>query len=485
MEITPNIKLFSKEFNSKKYNRLCMWTEISADLETPITAYLKLIKKNENNFLLESVEGGSSRGRYSIIGLESDKIIKCKELDKNNLNKLKNEINSLKTCTFGNLPSMVSSYVGYMGYDFIRFYESLPKNNKDSINIPYAVFMRTSLVAVFDNLKNTISIVKIVNKPKNIINKKKINDLYEKNKKKINRVISLLEKPLRNKKKANNKKKKIEKISCNMSKNQYYKVIDKLKKYINNGDIIQAVPSLRFEKKFKENPFSLYRSLRKLNPSPFLFILNFQNFSLVGSSPEILVRLKDNNITVRPIAGTRKRGKDENEDKKLAKDLLSDPKEIAEHLMLLDLGRNDVGRVSLKDSVKVTEKMIIENYSHVMHIVSNVTGKLNKKYHPLDVLAAGFPAGTVSGAPKIRAMEIINEVENISRSFYAGGVGYFAHDGSLDTCITLRTGLIKNKTLFVQSGGGIVADSNKLSEYNEIINKAKAVLNASEDAINF
>ena len=462
-----------------------MWTEISADLETPITAYLKLIKKNENNFLLESVEGGSSRGRYSIIGLESDKIIKCKELDKNNLNKLKNEINSLKTCTFGNLPSMVSSYVGYMGYDFIRFYESLPKNNKDSINIPYAVFMRTSLVAVFDNLKNTISIVKIVNKPKNIINKKKINELYEKNKKKINRVISLLEKPLRNKKKANNKKKKIEKISCNMSKNQYYKVIDKLKKYINNGDIIQAVPSLRFEKKFKENPFSLYRSLRKLNPSPFLFILNFQNFSLVGSSPEILVRLKDNNITVRPIAGTRKRGKDENEDKRLAKDLLSDPKEIAEHLMLLDLGRNDVGRVSLKDSVKVTEKMIIENYSHVMHIVSNVTGKLNKKYHPLDVLAAGFPAGTVSGAPKIRAMEIINEVENISRSFYAGGVGYFAHDGSLDTCITLRTGLIKNKTLFVQSGGGIVADSNKLSEYNEIINKAKAVLNASEDAINF
>jgi len=240
-----------------------------------------------------------------------------------------------------------------------------------------------------------------------------------------------------------------------------------------------------FKKRFKESPISLYRSLRKLNPSPFLFILNFQGFSIVGSSPEILVRLKDNNITIRPIAGTRKRGKNDIEDKKLADDLLSDPKEIAEHLMLLDLGRNDVGRVSLKNSVKVTEKMIIENYSHVMHIVSNVTGKLNKKYHPLDVLAAGFPAGTVTGAPKIRAMEIINEVENISRSFYAGGVGYFAHDGSLDTCITLRTGLIKNNVLFVQSGGGIVADSNKLNEYDEIINKAKAVLNASEDAINF
>ena len=229
----------------------------------------------------------------------------------------------------------------------------------------------------------------------------------------------------------------------------------------------------------------MYRSLRKINPSPFLFILNFQGFSIVGSSPEILVRLKEDNITIRPIAGTRKRGKNDIEDKKLADDLLSDPKEIAEHLMLLDLGRNDVGRVSLKNSVKVTEKMIIENYSHVMHIVSNVTGKLNKKYRPLDVLAAGFPAGTVTGAPKIRAMEIINEVENISRSFYAGGIGYFAHDGSLDTCITLRTGLIKNNILFVQSGGGIVADSNKLNEYNEIINKAKAILNASEDAINF
>ena len=270
-----------------------------------------------------------------------------------------------------------------------------------------------------------------------------------------------------------------------MTKKQYYNVVDKLKKYINDGDIIQAVPSLRFKKRFKESPFSLYRSLRKLNPSPFLFILNFQGFSIVGSSPEILVRLKENNITIRPIAGTRKRGKNDIEDKKLADDLLSDPKEIAEHLMLLDLGRNDVGRVSLKNSVKVTEKMIKENYSHVMHIVSNVTGKLNKKYHPLDVLAAGFPAGTVTGAPKIRAMEIINEVENISRSFYAGGVGYFAHDGSLDTCITLRTGLIKNNMLFVQSGGGIVADSNKLNEYDEIINKAKAILNASEDAINF
>ena len=484
MEITPNIKIFSKKVKSKKYNRFCIWAEISADLETPITAYLKLIKKNQNNFLLESVEGGSRRGRYSIIGIESDKILKCTELNKNTLSNLKKEISSLKTCTFGNLPSMVSSYVGYMGYDFIKFYEKIPKTNKDNINIPHALFMRTSLVAVFDNLRNTISIVNTISKPKKKINKNLINNLYNNSKKKIINIINLLKKSLKTikKKKKSNKK---ETVSCNMTKKQYYNVVDKLKKYINDGDVIQAVPSLRFKKRFKESPFSLYRSLRRLNPSPFLFILNFQGFSIVGSSPEILVRLKENNITIRPIAGTRKRGKNDIEDKKLADDLLSDPKEIAEHLMLLDLGRNDVGRVSLKNSVKVTEKMIIENYSHVMHIVSNVTGKLNKKYHPLDVLAAGFPAGTVTGAPKIRAMEIINEVENISRSFYAGGVGYFAHDGSLDTCITLRTGLIKNNMLFVQSGGGIVADSNKLNEYDEIINKAKAILNASEDAINF
>tara|TARA_Y100000590_G_scaffold219599_1_gene248686 strand:+ start:808 stop:2265 length:1458 start_codon:yes stop_codon:yes gene_type:complete len=485
LEIKPNIKNFSKKILSKKYNRFCIWGEITADLETPITAYLKLIKKNSNNFLLESVEGGSSRGRYSIIGIEADKILKCVATNKENLNNLKKEISNLKTCTFGNLPSMVSSYVGYMGYDFIRFYEDLPHENKDSLNIPKALFMRTSLVAVFDNLRNTICIVNTINKPTKKLNKKLIKNLYNESKKKITNIINNLTKPLKIKKNSFKKVKKKEKISCNMSKKQYYNVVSNIKKYINEGDVIQVVPSLRFEKKFKQKPFSLYRSLRKLNPSPFLFILNFKNFSLVGSSPEILVRLKEDKITIRPIAGTRKRGRDEREDKKLAKDLLSDPKEIAEHLMLLDLGRNDVGRVSVKNSVKVTEKMIIENYSHVMHIVSNVVGKLNKKYHPLDVLAAGFPAGTVTGAPKIRAMEIINEVENISRSFYAGGVGYFAHDGSLDTCITLRTGMIKNNTLFVQSGGGVVSDSNHLNEYNEIINKAKAVLNASEDAENF
>ena len=337
MEIKPDIKTFYKKFQSKKYNRFCLWVEISADLETPITAYLKLIKKNSNNFLLESVEGGTSRGRYSIIGVESDKLLKCTELNKKTLSYLKKEISSLKTFTFGNLPPMVSSYVGYMGYDFIRFYEKLPKEKKDIINIPYALFMRTSLVAVFDNLRNTISIVNTITKTKTKINKDLINKLYKESKKRIIDIINNLTKPLKIKKSIVKKVSKKEKISCSMTRNQYYNVVSFIKKYINEGDVIQVVPSLRFKKKFTQKPFSLYRSLRKLNPSPFLFILNFQNFSLVGSSPEILVRLKEDNITIRPIAGTRKRGKNELEDKKLAKDLLSDPKEIAEHLMLLDL----------------------------------------------------------------------------------------------------------------------------------------------------
>ena len=486
MNIRPDKNTFYKKFQSTKYKRFCLSLEVSADLDTPITAYIKLIKnKNKNNFLLESVEGGTRRGRYSIIGIESDKIISYKKLGKNTVKELKKEINSLKTYTDNSIPSMVSSLVGYMGYDFIRLFENLPRENKDNIKIPYAVFMRPTTLAIFDNLKNTITIEIIVIRPKEKIDKKKIFKIYENTTKKILNINNRLVNPIIEKRGVKKKINKKEKIECNMKKKQYVEIVKKIKKYIFSGDIIQAVPSLRFKRKFLQSPFSLYRALRNLNPSPFLFILNFKDFSIVGSSPEILVRLKENQITIRPIAGTRKRGKNETEDRKITQDLLHDPKEIAEHLMLLDLGRNDVGKVSLKGSIKVTEKMIVENYSHVMHIVSNVIGKLNKKYHPLDVLASGFPAGTVTGAPKIRAMEIINEVENISRSFYAGAIGYFAHDGSLDTCITLRTGLIKDKILYIQSGGGIVADSNPKYEWDEIINKSKAILNAADDAINY
>ena len=275
------------------------------------------------------------------------------------------------------------------------------------------------------------------------------------------------------------------KVKSNISKRRFIKIVLKAKKYIKRGDVFQVVLSQRFECKLTKAPLEIYKKLRIKNPSPFMFFFNFDDFQIIGSSPEILVRLRKNKITIRPIAGTRPRGSNAKKDKFYKKQLLSDKKELAEHLMLLDLGRNDVGKVSKINTVKVTEKFRIEKYSHVMHIVSNVEGDFDKKQSMLDTMLAGFPAGTVTGAPKIRAMEIINEVENTSRSFYAGGVGYFAHDGSLDTCITLRTGLIKNKMLYVQSGGGIVADSKKLNEYNEIINKAKAVLNASDDAINF
>ena len=487
MNIKPNLKTFCQKYNSTKFNRFCLSMEVSADLETPITAYLKLIKeKTKNSFILESVEGGSRRGRYSIIGIEIDKLISCNKLTKDSIKILKDEINNLKTY-LGNkqLPAMVSSLVGYMGYDMVRLFEKLPKQKEDNINIPYAIFMRPVTVAIFDNLKNTITLATIVLRKNQRSNTEEISKIYKKAEKKLFSIKKKLINPIQLKTKKKKKNIIKEKVNSNISKAEYIKTVKKIKKYITSGDVIQLVPSIRFNRKFFQSPFALYRSLRKLNPSPFLFILNFNNFSIVGSSPEILIRLKENQITLRPIAGTRKRGKNENEDKRLSQDLLNDPKEIAEHLMLLDLGRNDVGKVSLKGSVKVTEKMIIENYSHVMHIVSNVIGKLNKKYHPLDVLASGFPAGTVTGAPKIRAMEIINEVENFSRSFYAGAVGYFAHDGSLDTCITLRTGLVKKNILYVQSGGGIVADSNPKFEWDEIINKSKAVLNAADDATNF
>ena len=271
------------------------------------------------------------------------------------------------------------------------------------------------------------------------------------------------------------------KPKSNTTKSQYFTMVKKAKKYIRDGDIFQVVPSQRFSIPFTKPPFNLYRSLRRLNPSPFLFFMNFGNFSIVGSSPEILVRLKDNQVTIRPIAGTRKRGSNKSEDRKLSEELLKDPKEISEHLMLLDLGRNDIGRVSKIGTVKVTHQMVVEYYSHVMHIVSNVVGQLKTKLKALDALIGGFPAGTVSGAPKIRAMEIIEELENSQRGVYAGAIGYFSCNGEMDTCIALRTAVIKNKTMYVQAGGGIVADSDPKKEYEETRNKAKALLFAAEE----
>jgi anthranilate synthase component 1 len=373
---------------------------------------------------------------------------------------------------------MVAGLIGYMGYDMIRLMEKLPNKNRDSIGLPDSYFMRPRIMIVFDSVKGELHITTPLWQDHGFTDAKEA----------YNAAIKLIEGI------AEDLKKPVQPATCNLqpatqpaftsntTRTEYHAMVERSKEYIKAGDIFQVVPSQRFSAAFNLPHFSLYRSLRHLNPSPFLFFLNFGNFSLVGSSPEILVRLRDNMVTIRPIAGTRKRGANIEEDKALEESLLSDPKEIAEHLMLLDLGRNDVGRVAKTGTVKVTEKMTVERYSHVMHIVSNVEGKIDSKYDAIDALIAGFPAGTVTGAPKIRAMEIIEELEKERRSFYGGCVGYFSANGSMDTCITLRTGLMKAGILYAQAGGGVVADSDKEAEYQESCNKARAIMNAAEEA---
>ncbi|MFL2509915.1 MAG: anthranilate synthase component I [Alphaproteobacteria bacterium] len=470
--------------------------EFIADIETPISSLLKISENEEYSFLLESVEGGDQRGRYSILGCDPDIIW---EVNKNkskvtSLNQdldlsflSKNPIESLKQLVnFSKIDRELNSspfpvLVGYLGYPMIQLMEKINLKNPDEINIPDALMIRPKLVAVFDNIKDTINVMTSVYPIKKISAElafSNANDYISVVIKKLNRDIP--------KKSFFTKNKKLNlNFKSNYSKNEYFEIVDKAKDYIIKGDIFQVVPSQRLVSNYNLSAQTLYRSLRRLNPSPFLVNLNFNNFGLVASSPEILVRLRQNNITIRPIAGTRKRGRTINEDIELSKDLLNDEKEIAEHLMLLDLGRNDVGKVAKIGSVNVTEKMIIEYYSHVMHIVSNVEGKLDPKFDAIDALISGFPAGTVSGAPKIRAMEIIEELENVSRSFYGGAMGYFDSNGDMDTCISLRTGLVKDKKLYIQAGGGIVYDSDPEKEYQETINKANALVAAAEDSYKY
>ena len=470
--------------------------EFIADIETPISSLIKISENEEYSFLLESVEGGDQRGRYSILGCDPDIIW---EVNKNkakvtSLNQdldlsflSEDPIKSLKQLVdFSKINKESNSspfpvLVGYLGYPMIQLMEKINLNNPDEINIPDALMIRPKLVAVFDNIKDTINIQTSIYPDKKITAElafSKANDYINIIIKKLNRDIpkeSFFKK---------NKKLTLD-FKSNYTKKEYFNIVDKAKDYIIKGDIFQVVPSQRLKTDYNLSAQTLYRSLRRLNPSPFLVNLNFNNFGLVASSPEILVRLRENNITIRPIAGTRKRGKTINEDIKLSKDLLNDEKEIAEHLMLLDLGRNDVGKVAKIGTVNVTEKMIIEYYSHVMHIVSNVEGKLDLKFDAIDALISGFPAGTVSGAPKIRAMEIIEELENVSRSFYGGAMGYFDSNGDMDTCISLRTGLVKDKKLYIQAGGGIVYDSDPEKEYQETINKANALVVAAEDSYKY
>lgn len=500
---TPNPTLYPAQdvFNQRLQHGFSqlVWTTCPADLDTPVSAMLRLMEKDEPCFLLESVEKGEIRGRYSVIGLRPDIIWRCKgdkaeichhdtidetrftPCDGDSLTAFRSLYDASKIDIPEGLPPMAAGLVGYMSYDMVRQMEALPDGKRDSIGIPDACFIRPKLMVIFDAVTDKIFIITTIWADGK---RTDATAAYAAAKDRIQYVLDRLAAPVPNPP-PTGEAVKISDFTSNTTRPEYDAMLERAREYIKAGDIFQVVLSQRFSAPFTLPPFSLYRALRQLNPSPFLFFLNFGAYALVGSSPEILVRLRDGEVTIRPIAGTRKRGHDRDEDRLLAKDLLSDPKEISEHLMLLDLGRNDVGRVAKIGTVQTTQKMTIENYSHVMHIVSNVVGEIDPKYDALSALIAGFPAGTVSGAPKIRAMEIIDELETERRSFYAGCIGYFSGNGNMDTAIALRTGLVKDGKLYVQAGGGIVAESDTEAEYQEAVNKARALMRAAEEAGKF
>ena len=441
----------------------------------------------KNSFIFESVEKGIVKGRYTIFGKKPDKIWefnnnKSYSVSKNNNKKrikgepkkiIENLIENFKFKTPSSLPPICSLLSGFFSYDSIRYLEKIPNNCKDDLGLPDVRLIRPRMLIIHDNLKKKIFFIINVFKSEKITNYKK---KYSEIKKELDYLRIQASKTIKQINIKKNPNKII--VKSNTSKNKFLSMVNRAKKYIKIGDIFQVVLSQRFKAKLTKKPLEIYKKLRLTNPSPFMYFFNFPDFQIIGASPEILVRLRDNKITVRPIAGTRPRGINIKQDIFFEKDLLKDKKELAEHLMLLDLGRNDVGKVSKINSVKVTEKFNIEKYSHVMHIVSNVMGDFNNKYSKFKSLLAGFPAGTVSGAPKIRAMEIIDELESSKRKVYAGGIGYFSANGEFDTCIALRTALVKNNKFYVQAGAGIVADSKPLKEYEETVNKAKALLNS-------
>ena len=477
-----------KEFKFRHRNKQnqVLYTSKKIKGEDEILNLIDNFLDEKNSFIFESVEKGKIKGRYTIFGKNPDKIWEFN--DKNSFLIKKNKkiklnykpedliekiIEDFKFETPKNLPKICSLISGYFSYDAIRYIEKIPNNCEDDLKLPDVRLLRPRTLVIHDNLKKEIFYIY------NIFKDEKIND-YQKKFDEINSDLFrlLIQSSITRVDKKITKNSNNIKIKSNTSKNSFLSKVKKAKEYIKLGDIFQVVLSQRFEAKLTKKPIDIYKKLRVTNPSPFMFFFNFSDFQIIGASPEILVRLRDNKITVRPIAGTRPRGKTKKEDLFYEKDLLKDKKELSEHLMLLDLGRNDAGKVSKINSVKVTEKFIIEKYSHVMHIVSNVVGVYNNKFSKFKSLLAGFPAGTVSGAPKIRAMEIIDELETTKRKVYAGGIGYFSANGEFDTCIALRTAVAKKDKFYVQAGAGIVADSKPLKEYEETINKAKALIDA-------
>ncbi|MBL7070990.1 MAG: anthranilate synthase component I [Candidatus Omnitrophica bacterium] len=475
---------------SKKGNVIPVYKEISADLETPVSSFLK-IDSGDYSYLLESVEGEEKIARYSFLGSNPSLVFRSKGMDveiregeklrrykadSDPLEEIKNLMSQFKFVSIKGLPRFCGGLVGYIGYDMVRFFERLPDRNPDDLKVPDCIFVLTDTLLIFDHIMHKIKIVS------NVHVKRNPRAAYSEALKKIAKIEKTLLKNTKVNRKPQTVNRKI-KIRSNFTKNSFGDIVRKGKEYIKNGDIIQVVLSQRLEADLgKKDPFSIYRQLRSINPSPYMYYLRFKDIKLIGSSPEIMVRCEDGKIELRPIAGTRPRGRNKSEDSRLEKELLGDPKERAEHIMLVDLGRNDVGRVSRFNSVRVGELMKVEKYSHVMHIVSDVTGRLSKDSNIYDVVRASFPAGTVTGAPKIRAMEIIDELENLKRGTYSGCVGYFSFSGNIDSCITIRTILVKKNKAYIQAGAGIVADSDPDKEYQETLNKAMALIKAIEEA---
>jgi anthranilate synthase component 1 len=494
--LPPGFAAFRSAYDSGRGS--LVWRRGVADLETPVAAFLKLAHGRPNSFLLESVEGGAARGRYSIIGMEPDLVWRCRDgraevnremrsaphafvaETRSALDSLRATIAEARLDVPASLPPMAGGLVGYLGYDMVRQMEKLPQKNVEELGVPEGLLLRPTLFAIFDNVNDELTLAAPVY-PRAAETAEAAWELAQA---RLAEAEAALERPLPHPAPPVLLPEPPAPAS-NFSKAGFIDAVGRCKEYIAAGDAFQIVVAQRFSAPFALPPFALYRALRRINPAPFLFFLDFGGFAVVGSSPEVLVRLRDGVVTIRPLAGTRRRGASYEEDQALEAELLADPKERAEHLMLLDLGRNDVGRVAALGTVKVTESFVIERFSHVMHISSNVEGKLADGLDALDALIGGFPAGTLSGAPKVRAMEIIEELEPARRNIYAGCIGYFAANGTMDTCIGLRTALVKDGTMYVQAGAGIVADSEPEAEYEECRQKARALFRAAEEAVRF
>ncbi|MEP5630589.1 MAG: anthranilate synthase component I [Tateyamaria sp.] len=497
MALTPDYDTFAAAYQAG-HNQV-VYTRLAADLDTPVSLMLKLTGAKKDGFVLESVTGGEVRGRYSIVGMKPDLIWRCQgktsainrtarydteafvDAPGNPLDVLRDLIAESRIDLPDDLPQSAAGLFGYLGYDMIRLVEHLPNVNPDALGVPDAIMLRPSVIAVLDGVKGEVTVVS----PAWVSDGQSPRAAYAQAAERVMDAVRDLERAMPSETRDLGDAGATSDPVSNFTKSGYLQAVEKARDYIKAGDIFQVVPSQRWTQDFVEPPFALYRSLRRTNPSPFMFYFNFGDFQVIGASPEILVRVFGNEVTVRPIAGTRKRGATPEEDRALEADLLADKKELAEHLMLLDLGRNDVGRVAKIGTVHPTEEFIVERYSHVMHIVSNVVGELAEGKDALDAFFAGMPAGTVSGAPKVRAMEIIDELEPEKRGVYGGGVGYFSAGGDMDMCIALRTAVLKDQKLYIQAGGGVVYDSDPEAEYMETVHKSGAIRRAAEDATRF